>query len=154
MNIFILSIDPYEAARYHMDKHVVKMPLESAQLLSGAHHYYESDITSLIYRPTHMNHPCAIWVRESTANYEWLYNLYKALLIEFSYRYGNHHGCNKLLPYLKDNPCVTGRISPFAQAMPDKYKTSYAVAAYREYYLGEKRKFASWKNTETPFWWI
>jgi hypothetical protein len=72
MNIFYLDKSPYTCARYHCDKHVVKMILETAQLLCGAH--WATGGTAQ-YKPTHLNHPCAIWVRKSLSNYKWLCEL-------------------------------------------------------------------------------
>ena len=65
MNIFVLDNDPFKAAEYQCDKHVVKMVLETAQLLCSAHE-------TAPYKRTHYNHPCAIWTRSSLSNYMWL----------------------------------------------------------------------------------
>lgn len=72
MNVFALDLSPKTAARYHCDAHVVKMILETTQMLSTAHWMRG---TRGPYRPTHANHPCSVWVRESTANYKWLHEL-------------------------------------------------------------------------------
>jgi len=93
VNIFVLHTDPVRAARYHCDRHVVKMTLETAQLLSTALALENPDqavqlqAAGLIYRPTHRNHPCAQWAAESLANYRWLARLGLALAEEYSYRY-------------------------------------------------------------------
>ena len=71
MNIFYLDRDPHEAARLQCDKHVVKMILETAQLLSTAHN--ELDGGQIAYKTTHKNHPSAVWARKSLDNYLWLY---------------------------------------------------------------------------------
>ena len=71
MNIFILDEDPKKCAEYHNDKHVVKMILESAQLLCGVHHMVESGL-DVPYGLSHKNHPCSIWARECIENYVWL----------------------------------------------------------------------------------
>ena len=93
MNIFFLSLDPAEAARLHCDKHVVKMILESCQLLYCAHWMCGTIMPSNAYKKTHPNHPCAKWVRESQANYRWLCRLGLELCGEYTFRYGKHHKC-------------------------------------------------------------
>ena len=72
MNIFYLDSDPYVAAKMHCDKHVVKMILESAQMLSTAHRVLDGDEYADergLYKMAHKNHPSTIWVRTSTDNY-------------------------------------------------------------------------------------
>ena len=83
MNIFYLDEDPVLAAQMHCDKHVVKMILESAQLLSTAHLLIDGDELADergLYKATHKNHPSSKWVRDSSENYEWLWNLFDQLL--------------------------------------------------------------------------
>ena len=72
MNIFYLDEDPFEAARLQYNKHVVKMILESAQMLCTAHHHYESSV-DIPYKKAHYNHPSTKWTRENASNYSWLY---------------------------------------------------------------------------------
>jgi len=85
MNIFYLDHNPVLCAQYHCDAHVVKMILESAQLLSTAHRETDSPYADFCYKSTHKNHPSAIWVRESTDHYSWLFELFKELSNEFVY---------------------------------------------------------------------
>jgi hypothetical protein len=94
MNIFVLDNDTRLAALYHCDKHVVKMILETAQLLCTAHRELDGDERAArlsFYRATHKNHPCAKWARETRANYLWLYDLLKWLLHEYTFRYSKVH---------------------------------------------------------------
>ena len=92
MNIFYLSSCPVDAASFHCDKHVVKMILEYAQLLSTAHHVLDGDdAPEGIYKCTHKNHPSAVWARETNNNYRWLYDLFLELGKEYTYRYGKEH---------------------------------------------------------------
>ena len=79
MNIFVLDRDPEIAGSYHCDKHVLKMIIESAQLLSNSHNLTGKEGP---YRLTHRNHPCTKWVMESIANYRWLVKLGKTLCRE------------------------------------------------------------------------
>ena len=160
MNIFILDRDPAIAARMQCDKHVVKMPLESAQMLSTAHHVCGSpslDSSALpFYKLAFKNHPCSIWVRESRANYMWLYNHFKALCAEYKFRYfRDHMSWLKLSDALASPPTgvpADDVLTPFAQAMPDEYKNPDAVLAYRQYYVGEKYRLLNYRNRRRPLW--
>jgi hypothetical protein len=90
MNIFYLDRDPVIAAQMMCDKHVVKMILESAQMLSTAHRVLDGDEYANkmgLYKLAHKNHPSTIWVRTSSENYRWLFNHYDALMQEYTYRY-------------------------------------------------------------------
>lgn len=159
MNIFVLARDPVRAAEMQCDQHVVKMPLETAQMLSTAHHVVGTDVDKeKIYGKTHVNHPCSKWVRENSANYEWTFEHFKGLLKEFNKRYDNEHACGELIPYLKGLPNlpedkITDQRTSFAQAMPEEHKKEDAVEAYREYYREEKCSFAEWKKLDNePNW--
>ncbi len=159
MNIFILHEDPRKAAKMQCDQHIVKMPLETAQMLSTAHHIIGTDLDKdKIYGKTHVNHPCTKWVRENSANYKWTFEHFKALLREFERRYNNKHSCGKLVEPLKNLPRftedrLTDEKTPFAQAMPEEYKGEDAVESYRRYYIGEKSDFAKWnKLGNKPDW--
>ena len=90
MNIFLLDTDTKKCAQYHCDKHVVKMILETAQLLCGVHHM-TNQITEAPYKLSHRNHPCSIWARESLSNYLYLCELGLELCKEYTYRYGKRH---------------------------------------------------------------
>jgi len=154
MNIFVLDRDPIKAAQYHNDKHCVKMVLEYAQLLSSAHHMLDSDVRDDCYRLTHKNHRCAVWTRESSANYIWLLKLFHALSEEFTIRYNKVHKTFKeRYPVLSILPRGFSEdvMTPFALAMPDHCKHSDPVIAYRNLYIMEKQHIANWK-TEIPYW--
>ena len=161
MNIFILDNDPKKAAQYHCDKHVCKMTLESAQLLSTAHHVLDGErrarrVVPLILRPTHVNHPCAVWTRRGYENYNWLHQLMRGLLEEFKLRYGHPHTYEKLCDQLATVPEMIGvGQTPFEQCMPDEYKNPRsAVKAYRAYYFGDKQRMAQWRApARVPLWW-
>ena len=146
MNIFILDQEPTICAQMHADKHVVKMILETAQLLSAAHHHYETDVAEHVYRVTHKNHPCTVWVRASKQNYAWAVQLFRALLVEFEFRRGTTHKSGELLTQLRTIPdgFPDLGLTPFAQAMPDQFKSDDVVKAYRDYYLSDKAYMAAW----------
>ena len=117
MNRFVLDEDPVAAAQMHCDKHVVKMILEEAQMLSTAHRVIDhfailthrpdgkrsrtewvlrdNALDGLLYRSTHVNHPCSAWVRASSANYDWARRLLRALSDEYTYRYGREHAVRR-----------------------------------------------------------
>ena len=151
MNIFVLHRDPKIAAQMACDKHVVKMILETAQMLCtvASHQGHKAP-----YRATHAKHPCTKWAAQSRANWQWLIAHGLALCAEYTIRYDKRHKsqsvieyCNKLkIDFINTQP------TPFAQAMPPQYKNDCVVTAYRDYYRGEKARFATWK-TKTPKWW-
>ena len=159
MNRFILSDNPVEAAKFHNDKHVVKMILEEAQMLSTAHHLSFSgiseDFANRIYKPTHKNHPCSVWVRQSEQNYLWALSLFASLCKEYSHRYGKIHKSFSLYPFLSQLPkhLPSTGLTSFPQAMPEYCKNVDAVLAYRTYYLMEKTSIANWTKRPVPSWW-
>jgi len=158
MNIFFLDYDVKKCAKYHVDKHVVKMILETAQLLCGVHHVTAHDTAHdtahVPYKLSHKNHPCSIWSRKSLSNYLYLCELGLELCKEYTYRYGKRHKSQDVIEWcLVNRPNIkdVGFTEP-AKAMPDEYKVKTVVESYRNYYMGAKSGFAVWKNREKPFW--
>jgi len=157
MNIFYLDADPKIAAQQQCDKHVVKMILETAQLLSTAHRELDGDAYADsvgLYKSTHKNHPSAVWCRASENNYDWLWQHMCGLMKEYTKRYGKKHATERLTDFLCDAP---DKISDDVftdppQCMPDQYKSDCTVSAYRDYYLGEKMDIAKWAHSEAPTW--
>ena len=141
MNIFYLNEDPVVAAQKQYNKHVVKMILESAQLLCAAHHIHESEV-AIPYKLTHKNHPSSVWTRESKQNYKWLHRHMMALGEEYSKRYGKTHlTITKCGEVLAEAPqmCPDTELTQMPQCMPEEYMVQGdSVLAYRNYYLGEK----------------
>lgn len=156
MNIFYLDNDPKQCAIMHCDKHVVKMIVETAQLLSTAHHVLDGDTGKPIYKTTHKNHPSAIWCRQSDSNYVWLWCLLVSLCKEYTHRYGKIHKCqwSGLVKELMTLPAniQQGPFTPPTPAMPDEYKTGESLTSYHNYYNGPKRSFAVWTNRTIPQW--
>ncbi len=156
MNIFVLDYDPTIAAQYHCDKHVVKMILESAQLLCTAHHVLDSQKHKYLYKKTHVNHPCAKWVRQSMYNYDWVYSLFVALCKEYTHRYGKKHLCEtKLLDVLAVPPSniPTCLLTDYVCCMDDQYKISKdPVENYQNYYKLSKAGILNYTNREKPDW--
>ena len=152
MNIFYLHPDPQKCAESHYDKHVVKMILESAQLLSTAHHLLGE---AGPYKLTHQNHPSAIWVRQSKTHYSFLYALMQELGKEYTYRFGKVHKTildhSRFLSNIPVNLKAQIWTDP-PQAMPDHCKSENAVDAYRKYYTTEKLYLMKYTNREPPSW--
>jgi hypothetical protein len=156
MNIFFLDEDVKKCAQYHVDKHVVKMILETAQLLCGVHHVTAHDTSHVPYKLSHKNHPCSIWCRESLSNYLYLCELGLELCKEYTYRYGKRHKSQDVIEWCVTNKvkiCDKGFTNP-PKAMPDEYKVDDVVKSYRNYYRGAKSGFAVWKNRQVPEWYM
>lgn len=164
MNIFVLDESPICAAKFHNDRHVIKMILESAQMLSTAHVYLDgaelsrSRVPSIL-KPSHTSHPCVRWVRESKFNYMWLHNLMTHLLVEYKLRYKRDHaysGPNNLWDQLSSTPYnipVVGRTPP-PLCVPHKYRRASVVESYRLYYFHEKMHLGEWRDPASiPQWW-
>ena len=177
MNIFYLSNNPTNCAQQHVDKHVVKMTLEYGQLMSTAHRvldgqpYYGKTKNNrniqrwllpdsreeIVWKASHFNHPSGIWVRQSADHYTWLYSLWLEMLTEYTHRYGKRHAAERMKPVLcvlPRNIPQLGWLSEPPPAMPDEYKVDTVIQSYRNYYMGDKKSFASWKNRDTPPWFI
>lgn len=175
MNIFYLHNDPRTCAEMHLDKHCVKMILEYAQLLSTAHRVLDGEeyidytkngrkikrwrlhndtMERQLYKATHINHPSAVWARSSKANYDWLYVLWRELMSEYTYRYGRHHECEKLIKQLEKVPHRIDKEAEFTEptpAMPDEYIVEgNSIQSYHNYYNGSKTRMFAWKNREIP----
>ena len=182
MNIFILSDDPVEAARQQCDKHIVKMPVESAQMLSTVHRmidgsetrkpsksgktmikYWELDDSreNVLYKAVHYNHPCTVWSRESVANYLWHFEHFRALLNEFSRRFGKTHKSEMLLDALSMPPVnLRGdKMTAYKLAMnsaPWCIDPSDPIGSYRKFYITKRSRFEmKWeKGTPAPDWFL
>ena len=165
MNIFVLDRDPETAAILQCDSHVVKMILESAQMLCAAHHVLDSAVDfpainpGYLYKPTHTNHPCSKWVRESVWNYVWLYQHFRALSDEYTYRFGKKHKSwitlgEKLNTVPKNIP--TKEQTPFALAMPHSIKQMSDKGdceKYRIFYNWKSGNFKmKWTKRVVPTW--
>ena len=175
MNIFYLDNNPTTCAQMHVDKHCVKMILEYAQLLSTAHRVLDGTLVdghsktgrkqkryvlsdsrdSTLYSATHINHPSAIWVRKNVENYNWLYDMWVALMDEYTYRYGKIHATARLKDMLSETPdnITSGSFTEPTPAMPEEYRVAGdSIKSYQNYYLGDKQRMFSWKNRHEPYW--
>lgn len=144
MNIFITNTNPVQAAIEHCNVHLVKMVTEAAQLLSTAHHVLDRKVVGM--KPTHHNHPCAVWARKTSGNYEWLFQHYMALCAEHRHRFGKKHGSEEYAKELLFFPknIQQGGVTFFVKTMPDEYKRIIDVPAAYQTYL--KAKFVEWQT--------
>tara|TARA_R110000824_G_scaffold5538_6_gene25589 strand:- start:2635 stop:3108 length:474 start_codon:yes stop_codon:yes gene_type:complete len=155
LNIFALDKDVDVAAKWHVDRHVVKMPLETAQMLCTARYELGCTPESIPYKRTHTNHPCSIWCRQSKANYDWLCKLGLALCKEYTHRYEKVHKCQAVIQDCIDNyPALFPHFgfTLFPQTMEDEYKMNDPIIGYRNYYNIGKAHLHSWKKRPVPYW--
>jgi hypothetical protein len=175
VNIFYIDVSPTQCAQWMVDKHVVKMILETCQLLSTAHRIIDGTPTQgksktgrnvtryvlsdyredILYQATHINHPSSVWCRESVFNYSWLYRHLLALNDEYEYRYSKTHKCSSLYEALKLPPLniPTGMFSQPTPAMDKSFIISNdSVENYRNYYKQGKVHLHSWTKREKPVW--
>jgi hypothetical protein len=159
MNIFYLDRDPELAAKAHCDKHVVKMILESAQILCTVINE-RAGYQLTPYKSTHRNHPCTLWAGQRYENAKYLVDLARALDEEFRYRF-NHEVSHKSWQMLEDIDIFNlihiylpreGVQSPPALAMPDEYRLADPVESYRLYYRLDKQHLLTYTKTERPSW--
>ena len=167
--------DPKICAEMHLDKHVVKMIIEYAQLMSTAHRFLggeeytdltangrrikrwrmNDDLENQLMKASHINHPSGVWCRTTDTNYKWLYNMWTHLLDEYTYRYGKIHACARLRGTLEalPNNIRQGGFTPPTPAMPDDVKIPNDVLkSYQNYYIQNKAHFAKWSRRPVPTW--
>ena len=173
MNLFYLHKEPEVSATLHCDKHVVKMIIEYAQMLSTAHRmlddesYYglskngrkiqrwrlEEDREDILYKASHINHPSTRWVRENAIQYQYAYDMFTALCDEYTYRYERIHMTDSKLRELLNNipnNIQLGEWSEPPQCMPDDVKMVSSIDGYHKYYNKYKKDFAVWTARPIP----
>jgi hypothetical protein len=155
MNIFVLDRNTKLCAQYHNNRHVVKMILETTQLLNNVFIKHDPNYVP-VYKPTHKNHPASIWASENLSNFKWLLQLGLDLCEEYTFRYDKVHKCESILrEFAKSksrDKIPHGELKQFALCMPEQYHSSDPVAAYRNYYKGDKQHIADWKRRTPPAW--
>jgi len=176
MNIFYLHNNPKQCAQEHLDKHVVKMIIEYAQLMSTAHRVLDgqsymdktannrnikrwrledANRETRLMKASHINHPSGIWCRANQKNYMWLFEMWSYLLEEYTFRYGKQHACSRLKDILNSPPnsIPSGEFYPPTPAMPDECKIANdSLASYHKYYVERKSHFAKWTKRDIPTW--
>jgi hypothetical protein len=182
MNIFILDTDPIKAAQMQCDKHAVKMVLESAQMLSTAHRILDGELSkkpsksgktmvkswelpdsreTSLYNAVHIGHPCTVWTMESSENYKWHYEHFKALAEEYQFRFGKVHKSWERLGEplsLLPNNIPSGSLTKFKLAMgaaPECVNETDPVGSYRSFYKTKQQRFSmTWKKRQVPDWFV
>jgi hypothetical protein len=159
MNIFFLDKAPKKSAQYLCDKHVPKMVLESAQMLSTALHSHTMGISTGIYKEAYPNHPMTKWVGFNRDCFRWALENALHIGAEYLRRFGKRHKSMNIINTIYDNNYIDdipdGFFKKPPQCMPDKYKHKNYVTAYRKYYKGDKAYFAKWaKGRPAPEWWV
>ena len=161
MNRFLIEDSPREIAKSLCDQHIVKMPLEEAQMLCTSlwHHAPEYAEEKNLYKPVHKKHPCTLWAMKTNLNYAFAFCLYKAMLDEYTNRYKKQHGAGKHLDALwyGTNYIPKGRVTKHPQCFSglDELKTDefYPLKAYRQFYIVDKARFARYNNgRDKPSW--
>lgn len=175
MNIFYLDPCPVQAAQWMCDKHVVKMILETAQLLSTAHRVLDGtqiesvsksgrkvkrwvlpdERENVLYSATHINHPSAVWCRESQLNYKWLVKHFAGLCWEYNRRYNKNHKTSEISDWLEETPhnLKKYQFTNPPNCMDAKYIISNnPVLNYQQYYRVGKAHIHAWKNCNPPPW--
>lgn len=170
MNIFVLHRSPILSAQMQCDKHIVKMVLETAQMLSTAHRMLDGKLDVVtangrrrktwvhsndeLYKATHYNHPCSVWARSSVSNYQWLFDHFVALSDEFTHRFGKVHLSFTKLEYLLSKApsnCPDIGLTPFAICTNNVDKSDDPVDTYRRYYMTKTFEM-KWTNRPQPNW--
>ena len=154
MNIFHLDKNPIKCALYHCDKHVVKMILETSQMLSTAYQKHAGESDSL-YKSAYPNHPMTLWVGETYKNFGWTLLLGEALGFQYTHRYNKRHKSMRIINYFFKNLDWKDKIPKGEQTspplcMPDEFKCDDYVQAYKNYYLNKKKSFAKYTKVDTP----
>lgn len=161
MNIFVTNQCPETAARDLCDKHIVKMPVETAQMMASAvrrHGAVDEDMpttkSKTPYKGGYPNHPCTRWAGDTRRNFAWLARHGLALCDEYEIRYGREHACRRPILWMSnmDSLITEGPLTPHPQAMPDGCKRDDPVDAYRTYYIRDKRDIAQWSRSRVPDW--
>lgn len=156
MNRFLIEHHPDAIAKSLCDKHIVKMPLEEAQMLCTAmwHHAPDYAESRGLYKPVHQKHPCTLWAMDNQRNYGFAFKLYDAMLREYTHRYGKQHGAGRHYRALEFGICkipdTTNFMTPHPQCFSghDDLKTdeNWPIQAYRAFYKVDKAAFAKWER--------
>ena len=163
MNLFILSLDNVVNARHHVDKHVVKMPIEATQLLCTV--MRERCGIDYGYRSTYVNHPVTQWVGACFLNFAWTIDYASQLLTEYTYRFDRVHKTSGVLEGVTrlwnrvSRRLDDGDKTPYHLAVSPDLKDAFKqygdlepVYAYRAYYIRNKKRIFKWTKREVPSW--
>lgn len=156
MNLFILDEDLNKSIQYLPDKHVVKMPVESAQMLCAAFYAMQYPMEGLaLYKATHLKHPCTIWTYSSRENWLWLQEYTMKLGEEYSYRYGGkQHKSVELIRNLPVPVEESKGLLPFVKCVPKELENLELIDAYRQFFIQYKGHLKQYTKREIPEWWV
>jgi hypothetical protein len=162
MNIFVNDQCPVLSAVALPDKHIVKMPLETCQMVSVifSKWYYDwgtipkKDGTPYnTEKGAFRNHPCTQWAAKSHENLAWLIRHGFALCDEYRYRYEKDHACMEGLEVAENifatksgkEISIYKNVVKFTRAMPDEYKLDTSIDTFTAYkmYISSKPWVAS-----------
>ena len=161
MNIFGIDTDTTSCATYHTDRHIVKMPLETAQMVSFVYYHkdlWDGEVPNLLmnFSAGHDKHPCSLWLRENLVNFLWTCEFGIKLIEEYRFRYDSqkHERCKMIFEWSLDNlpNLPVGEFTPFAKAMPEEYKVDCSIESYRNYYKLGKSELHQWTKRNKPEW--
>lgn len=158
MNIFVLDLNHEQNVQYYIDRHIVKQIVESGQMLCTARKIVGDGCGK--YRITHKNHPCNIWLRQSSENYKWLCELALAMSNEYNFRYGKRHKTTDVILDCYNNiPKVNGEFTLPPSCMKENFIVGENVVDnYRNYYIYDKvfdkngKLMAKWTKRLKPDW--
>lgn len=159
MNLFATDLDPITAAYDLCNKHIIKMPSETATMLGTAFSQFNAKGKQVAY----YNHPSSIWVRESLKNFEWTLLHGLAQCEEYTRRYKRQHASQKFIDWAANNISALSfnstEITPFARCFSE-FKQELdqtepnTIKAYKKFYWLDKQEFATWPDKKLiPFWW-
>ena len=154
MNIFILDEDMRKSVIYHPDKHIVKMPVEGAQLLCNAFYKTNEKPPIEIYKPSHLHHPLNQWTSETFNNWIWLAEYVLLLGEEYTFRYGKKHSSVEMVKKLPLPNLPISKRTPFVKCVPEEFKHLDVVEAYRQYFIRDKQHLKQYTKRDIPDWWI
>ena len=163
MNRFLIEDNPRLIARSLCDQHIVKRPLEEAQMLCTSlwHHAPKYAEEKKLYRPVHQKHPCTLWAMKTRQNYAFAFKMYKEMLDEYTFRYKKQHGASKLWDALYDGTryIPQGPLTKHPECFGkyEEFKTDmyWPITSYRKFSIADKNKFARYNNgTSRPEWFV
>ena len=164
MNIFATDPNPVLSAVALDDKRIVKMALESAQMLSSAIRLTVPTPDEHLYRNTHQHHPCSVWSRKNLHNFLWLYDHGKALCAEYTHRYERRHKSEDIIDLAYNHLEVFG--DPFpelsSETVFDFNSSGWIVGdvfhSYRlcmmQKWLDKDSRPPRWTHRDKPEWYL
>ena len=161
MNRFLINYSPELCARDLCDKHVVKMPLEEAQMLCTTVRLHAPEYAEEVglYRAVHQKHPCTIWAGQTRANYLYSLDMFREMCREYTHRYSKVHASWRLYDALVDAAQYVpdGGITPHPECFSEhtdlKSGRPWPIQSYRQFYQTKQHRFKMvWTKRDVPDW--